>query len=164
MKERSAWEACYNQLTQKTLSAFYREDRNANCVFSPYSVLALLAMMVLSSEGSTQEEVLQALKMPTSEALIQSVSEFASKTQCLTSANAAAVDAELESYMHQDFIQALAQNLAGKCFAADDLPQAINAWVRDQTHGMIPKIVGDSDLLDFALINAVSFDAKWQGR
>lgn len=165
MKERSAWEACYNQLTQQALSAFYREDRNANCVFSPYSVLALLAMMVLSSEGSTREEVLQALKMPTGEALIQSVSEFASildHTQCLISANAAAVDAELENCMHQDFIQAFVQNLAGKCFATDDLPQAINTWVRDQTHGMIPKIVGDSDLLDFALINAVSFDAKWQ--
>jgi serine protease inhibitor len=165
MKEGSAWKACYNQLTRQTLSEFYRKDRNANCVISPYSVLTLLAMMVLSSEGSTREEVLQALKMPTSKALIQSVSEFTSildQTQCLTSANAAAVNAEMESCIHQDFSQQFAQHLSGKLFAAADLPQAINAWVSDRTHGMIPKIVGDSDLLDFALINAVYFDAKWQ--
>jgi serine protease inhibitor len=165
MKEKSVLEACCKQLTQQALSAYYRKDRNANCVFSPYSILTLLAMMAFSSEGETRTEMLQALKMPSEEALIQSVSNWTTaltQSESLTSANAAAVKMEWESCIHRDFIQKFEQQFQGKLFASANLPQAINTWVSDQTHGMIPNIVNDSDLLDFALINAVSFDAKWQ--
>ena len=56
----------------------------------------------------------------------------------------------------QERFNASAANLPG-----EELSEAVNGWVNEETDGMIPKIVGDLSDTDAVLVNALYFRSTW---
>ena len=138
-----------------------------NAVFSPFSLLMLLAIAADATEGKTRDEITQVLcgDMDYEEVkeVLSAIQEQISEDGTLYSANAVIAKEKLRPTIINGYEDNLNRVFGGKLFMVKDLVPAVNSWINEQTNGMIPTVANDSmkDLL-FALINAITFDAEWE--
>ena len=141
-----------------------------NPVVSPLSVYLALGMAALGAGGNTQSEFETLLGLKSGE-LAATCGELAAQLRdtagstALAIANSAWVD---DSAMLLDAYAALIkQTYRAEVFhtdlATEAAMEAINAWVSDNTKGMIPGILDKplSPEAVFALINTLYFKAAW---
>lgn len=144
-----------------------------NVMVSPASVLLALAMTLNGADGETRQAMLQVLTdralsveqvNAASQAWIRSLSSTGKKTT-LSIANSIWFRDSFQPdpqflQTNADFFRAGARKLD---FADDRSTDIINGWVKDQTHGLINKIVEKiSPSTVMFLINTVYFKADWQ--
>ena len=147
-------------------------DPERNGAISPNSIAAVLAMIEAGANGSTKQEILDALHISGPDAARIGVlqRELATRNRDgvkLSSADRAWLDDQLQllaSYterLQRDFDAPIGR------LDLDDTDAAaatINRWVSEQTHGKIKKLV-TPDMLDLSVLvltNAVYLDAKWE--
>jgi serpin B len=143
-----------------------------NTVISPYGAYSLLSLLVNGAVGSTQAEM---FKMLGTDAARLGELNAANKAACkslsandkdlkLSVANAIFVDKGFS--LLPEFTKVATDTYFASTELVDfDSPEtltAINAWVKDKTHGCIPQILdklmkGDS----VVLLNAVYFKGRW---
>lgn len=139
-----------------------------NAVFSPFSLLMLLAIAADATEGKTRDEITQVLcgDMDYEEIkeTLSGIQDLLTKDDSLHSANAVIVREDHKTGIVEGYEGRLAKQFSGQLFSAKDMVSAVNSWVNEQTKGMIPKVADDSmrDDMLFALINAVAFEAEWK--
>lgn len=141
------------------------EDGEKNCVLSPYSILTALAMTENGADGETLRQFEEVLGMPcgTLNAYLQDC--IAQEGGEVAGANSIWLRDEEDLALKEDY-QALMQELFGAeihtaPFDAQTVEQ-VNAWVSAHTKERIPKIVDTLADASTVLINALSFDAKWE--
>ena len=160
--------------------AGYKEQSYA---VSPLSLRAALALAASGATGETKEQLLKAMGFSSQEELeawyqtvlanekafedyfnspeIEDRGDAAYRVVNSAWRNEAAEGDYLEDYLHliqttfgADAFSAPAAGLADK----------INAWVKEQTEGMIPQIVGDGvENMAAVLVNALYLKAGWDG-
>jgi len=154
-----------------TVEAFkraYAEKAGRNCMVSPLSVMLALSMTANGANGETLAEIEKMFGMNMSD-LNESVSAYADslpsagKTK-LNVANSiwyrdrlTVLDGFLD--VNKRYYGAAVQKSAfdGKTLAE------INNWVKDNTDGMIDKIIDEiPNEAVMYLINAIAFDGKWE--
>lgn len=149
----------------------------ANVLVSPLSVLHVLAMLQNGAAGETLAQIEQASGMDTN-ALNAYLNAYARR---LAGADPYGSGIELDPLelsladsiwmksddlsVQEDYLDTCANTLAAQAFEApfdDTTLRDINAWVEQNTHGMIDKIVDqlspDSRLF---LISALAFEGSW---
>lgn len=157
----------YYETLRILLNKLTDEKGERNTVFSPFSLMMLLAIAADATEGKTKEEITQVLcgKMDYDEfkEVIFAVQNELTKDESLHLANAVLVQEALQSTVTSGYADKLARQFDGELFAAQDMISAVNTWVNDKTNGMISNVANDSmkNML-FALVNAVSFEAEWE--
>ncbi len=135
---------------------------------SPLSVLTALALVQNGAEGETLaqlERVLGGLDRDTLNAYMRSYCDFLTDSDELKIANSVWTDSSVEA--KQAFLQKAVDSYSAQLFSAPlsstKTVNSINAWVKKNTDGMIPKIIEKADRSTvMMLINAVAFDAKWE--
>jgi len=145
------------------------ENGEANAVISPLSVYYALNMVALGAEGNTLAEFLQVLF---ADPLYQAA-ELARITQLLTGTSGnTTVNIAGSVWLHhlytidEDFNTAMIRYFGAPAHSRDFLDHAtvaeVNAWVYQNTEGLIPEIIEGFDPLDvMLLVNALYFKAKW---
>jgi len=154
-----AWaETPGNRLGFETLREL--SDGTKNQIVSPLSLACAMAMAAKGAQGETQRELLDALDAEDADeaALLLTASAAAGLRQ----ANAAFLPGEMVP--REEYVSALEEQFGAEWFSAEESSSAdINSWVKEQTDGMIPEIVGElAPETQLALINAIAMDAKWQ--
>ena len=132
-----------------------------NCVLSPVSAAYALAMAAEGARGETREELLGALGVDDPEA-VGALAE-ALEAAGLKLANAAFATGG--AAISEDYAAALADAFGAEWFdVGDDLAGRINAWVAEQTGGLIERLLDEppADDVALALVNAAAMEAKWQ--
>lgn len=153
--------------------ASVKESRNENVLISPLSVQLALAMTANGANGQTREEMEALLGGGISledlnEYLHTYVNSLSSEEKYkLHIANSIWFrDDENRLHVEQDFLQRNADYYGAQIYKAAFDTQTlrdINTWVKQNTDGMIHKILDDIDRDDVMyLINAIAFDAQWQ--
>lgn len=147
--------------------------RNENVIISPVSALTALAMTANGADGDTREQMLEVLSPNQS---IDSLNDNIEKwTGCLVSTEDASVKIANSIWFDENaggmmvnefFLQQNARYYHADIFKAsfqDSTLDVINQWAADKTDGMISRILEQipSDTQMY-LLNAVSFDAKWE--
>ena len=171
----------YNELMVKCLKYFNTSDTE-NIVFSPYSILIILTLMMGQTAGATRQEIMDALGSDkTYERFFKMVHEM--YRQCseeqsvadengenkgggtVTAANALFVRKDIRDSLNPEYLKKTGswQSLYTELFCSDSHVSDINAWVKEKTKGMITEIADDSisEVL-FSLVNAVAFEAEWE--
>jgi serpin B len=171
----------YNELMVKCLKYFNTSDTE-NIVFSPYSILIILTLMMGQTAGATRQEIIDALGSDkTYERFFKMVHEM--YRQCseeqsvaddngehkgggsVTAANALFVRKDIRDSLNPEYLKKTGswQSLYTELFCSDSHVSDINAWVKEKTKGMITEIADDSisEVL-FSLVNAVAFEAEWE--
>lgn len=156
----------YSVITQKLLSQF-ADDTSNNVVFSPFSVIILLAILADATGGETCEEIAKALGCEKdSDEIIDWISQIQEKLMnngALVSSNAVCINDEIKDKIVSGYEKHLKELFGGRLFATKDMISAVNEWVNKNTKGMIPQIVDESMSSMLAcLMNAIAFDAQWK--
>ena len=155
------------------LELLKRTEPGENVLISPYSVMEALAMTANGAKGQTLKEMEDTLggisldklnEYLYTQRLDQPDNE---KCKLLTANSIWARDDENRIKVNKDFLQTTSDYYASEYYLADfDDPKtvdAINGWVSQHTDKMINKIMDtmNPDAV-MELINAVTFDAKWE--
>ena len=156
-------------LFQSTVTA----NKDENLLISPLSIQLALAMTANGANGQTRDEMEALLGGGISledlnEYLHTYVNSLPSEEKYkLHIANSIWFrDDENRLHVEQDFLQRNADYYCAQIYKAAFDTQTlrdINTWVKQNTDGMIHKILDDIDRDDVMyLINAIAFDAQWQ--
>lgn len=158
-----------------------------NFTVSPLSFKAALAMAVLGAEGETQTQLLNALGYQNVDQLRAwyatvlegvddfdaffdnlDVSEFSGSSREERTAAYRVVNSVWSNKdLPGDFRPAFLDDIRKTCHAeagsapAAELADAVNAWVKEQTNGLIPAILKDASNYSAILVNALYLKSGW---
>ena len=152
-----------------------RLDLDENTLISPYSITEALAMTANGAKGQTLKEMEDTMGGISIDKLneylyTQRISQPNEEKCKLFTANSIwARDDEKRIKVNKDFLKTDMDYYDAEFYVADDddpkTVDAINGWVRRHTDNMIDKVI-DSETMNtdavMDLINAVTFDAKWE--
>ena len=155
------------------LEMLQRSDLEKNTLISPYSVMEALAMTANGAKGQTLKEMEEAMggisigKL--NEYLYSQRTGQPDEEDCklLTANSIWARNDEERIKVNKDFLQTDMDYYDAEFYLADfddnKTVDAVNGWVSKHTDKMIEKIIDRiSESAVAMLINAVTFDAKWQ--
>ncbi len=146
------------------------EESGKSTLVSPFSVLCALSMTANGADGETLSQMEQTLGMPVSE-LNEYIHAYTNsltngKKRKLSTANSIWFRDSQSFTPNRDFLQTNADYYGADIYKKNfdnTTRDDINAWVKDNTDGMIDKIVDEiPDEAIMYLINAIAFDAEWQ--
>lgn len=146
------------------------EENGKSTLVSPFSVLCALSMTANGADGETLSQMEETLGMSVSElneylhAYVNSLPQ--GKKRKLSAANSIWFKDDPGFIPNRGFLQTNADYYGANIYKSDFDDAAlddINAWVNDNTDGMIDKIIDeiDPDTVMY-LINALAFDAEWE--
>ena len=143
-----------------------------NCLVSPLSAQLALALTANGAAGETQEQMLQVLAGGAS---MDDLNTFLSTYVAnLPDTAAASFNSANSIWYNQDsrltieptFLRANATYYDADAYSApfdSGTLKTINNWVKNNTGGMIPRMLDDLDpSIVMLLLNALIFDAQWQ--
>lgn len=159
--------------TMKLLQKVISEGEGENVLISPLSIQLALAMTANGAEGQTKKEMEALLggdvSLETLNAYLHTYAKnLPSEENCkVKTANSIWFrDNEAEFSPNQAFLQTNADYYNAQIYKApfnEQTLQDINTWVDTYTDGMIDKILEEIDgNTVMYLINALTFDAKWE--
>lgn len=173
VSEKSADEAFVSAYNDFAFELFKAADEEENSLVSPFSVMAVLAMIANGADGETKEEMEQVLGggIP-----LETLNEYLSTyikalpsgdDYTLKLANSIWYRDDIVN-VKNDFLQTNADYYGAGIFKIpfdNSAIDSINGWVSDNTDGMIDKMVERIDPNTFMfLLNAMTFDANWQSK
>lgn len=160
----------YGDFAVESFKNFTENDENA--MISPVSVMLALALTANGAEGKTLEEMKKVLAEGIdTESLneyLYSVSEYLTEGESsMRIANSVWFrDEENLIQVKEDFLQTAADYYGAQIFKEPFDQQTvddINGWVKENTGGMIDKILDEIDIDTIMyLINAITFEAEWE--
>ncbi|XP_005526514.2 PREDICTED: leukocyte elastase inhibitor isoform X1 [Pseudopodoces humilis] len=156
------------------LRRFSEANPTGNVFFSPVSISAALAMVLLGARGNTEAQVLKTLHLDKVEDVH---SRFQALTMDINRSNApyllrlaSRLFGEKSYSFLPDFLTNT-QKLYGADLATVDFLQAcdkarkeINQWVEEKTEGKIPDLLSEGSvdsITKLVLVNAIYFKANW---
>ena len=142
----------------------------SNTLISPLSVICALAMTVNGAAGETKEQLEEVIGMSAEELnsyLFSYISSLPSSAKGkLSVANSIWLKNDVGFSVNDSFLQTNADYYGADIFKSSfdsKTLDEINNWVKKETDGTIPKILDRiSNSAIMYLINALSFEAKWQ--
>lgn len=156
----------YSEITQKLLGRL-AADSDKNVVFSPLSVIVLLAILADATSDLTKEEIVEALGCKgDAEGFIRWLSKIQKELMegnFLKSSNAVCINNKIKEDTAPGYEEHLKEIFDGKLFTSANMVNDVNRWVNEKTQGMISKITDVSiKHLLACFLNAVAFNAKWE--
>ena len=156
----------YNRLTNEFFQEFLEKHEGENIVFSPFSILSLLALGANSTSGATRDEILKAvsegLGIEDLNALVAELQGVLTEGKGFNSSSAAIARASLKNTIKPGYEEKINEILGASLISSENIVDDVNAWVSEKTDGMIKEIADDSMANMLAsLINAVIFDSPW---
>ncbi len=169
LKSDEKFTAAYAEFAKKLYMKSASSDRNT--LVSPLSVMTALSMTANGADGETlsqMENVLGGIKLEKlNEYLLGYYNGLYSADNCkLSIANSVWLRDGVK--VKNPFLQDCADYYSAQIYRepfSDITKDKINLWVKDNTDGMIKKIIDDIDRdTVMYLINAIAFDAKWANK
>ena len=157
-------------VTDFAIRLFKETNENGeNTLISPLSVLCALAMTANGAEGETLTQMESVLGMSVEElnlylyTYVNSLPE--GEKYKLSLANSIWFTDDARFNVSRDFLQANADYYGADVYKAPFNKQTmrdINNWVKNETDGMIPKVLDEiPEEAIMYLINALAFEAEW---
>ncbi len=163
--------ASANEFALDLFKALNQGREEKNTLVSPYSAMQVLAMVANGADGTTRQEIVDALRMGDNVDEINSYIEHlrsglakADPNSKLLSANSIWLNKGYEAL--EKFRQNCATYYGASCksidFSSSKATDAINKWVSDGTKGMIPSMFSSLDpRAKLYALNATYFHGMW---
>ena len=148
-----------------------------NFTVSPLSFKAALTMAALGAEGETRTQILKALGFQNLEELrawyatVLAGQDYFERyfgeeggTSAYRVVNSVWSNQDLPGKFRQSFLDEIAKTCRASADSAKaaELADAVNAWVKEQTNGLIPSILNDASDVSALLVNALYLKCCWQ--
>jgi len=146
-----------------------------NLAIAPSSIATVLGMVAAGAKGATEQQLVDSLRVPLPAAQLHAAIGGLVRTLAQRSTAGVTLSEVDQTWVQQklrlvpDFTSTLTRDYAAPLASIDFAnPQhaadTINAWVSDQTHGKITKLISPEqlDAAQLVLTDAVYLDAKWE--
>lgn len=183
-----AFSAFDNQLVEYLKQAGRADE---NFTVSPLSFKAALAMAALGAEGETKDQLLTALGfqsltelrawyatvlsgVDSFDAYFDNMEKYAGefpgfsgsgeRTAAYRVVNSVWSNKDLPGEFRQTFLDDILKTCDAEAYSAKaaELAAAVNAWVKEKTNGLIPRIVNDAPDTSAILVNALYLKSGWE--
>ena len=148
-----------NALSDFDLALLKSHNEEENKIYSPISIKYALKMLSDGAKGDTKAEI--------DKVLGNYVANSYKNSKNRSFANALFVRNSKKDTILDSYIDGLKTNYSASV-VYDDFANAtnINKWISDNTLGIIKDMLEDGDVanVDFALVNALAIDMKWNYR
>ena len=156
----------YNRLSRLLLENLYNDKKDQNIVFSPFSILMILAIVSDATAGRTRDEIAGVLSSDMSYedviCTLREISKIFTANKAFISSNAVCVNNTIASSIVPAYANHLREQFGGKLFSSADIVSDVNSWVKKHTFGMIDTIADDSMRNSLVcMMNASAFLGKW---
>ena len=156
----------YNAFSRQLLESFYASGKDQNVVFSPFSILMMLAIASDATAGNTRNQIAHVLSdnMGFDDVIstLKEIQAAFTEHAALISANAVCINNNVEKSILPTFSDHIKEQFGGEIFSSADIVKDVNKWVKKHTRGMIDKIADDSMQNMLAcLVNATAFEGRW---
>ena len=137
-------------------------------MISPFSIYVALSMLADGADGDTLAQLDELLGLTAEErnAYLAGWLQDLEDNTSFTNADSVWINEKLRSNVPKDFLDICAQYYKSAVFSTpmdDSTVEDVNAWVKAKTRNMIDKLIDKiSPLTATILMNAISFDAKWE--
>lgn len=150
----SPYEITSNNLEAFDLYFLQLENKETNKAYSPLSIKYALEMLAEGANGKTKEQITNIL------------GEYEAKkytnSNNMSFANALFVKSSYKNSIKNSYINTLNNTYnAEVLFDSFETPDALNAWLKQKTFGLINNLFDDISELDFILVNALAIDMEW---
>ncbi|WP_437989673.1 serpin family protein [Sorangium sp. So ce145] len=156
-------------------------SENGNLVYSPYSISTALAMTYAGARTTTEQAMAATMRFELPQERLHPAFNYVDlelRKRAEGSSNvegggfrlhtANAIWSQIDLGLEQPFLKVLGENYGARVRLADfsvpdEAESLINAWVKDQTEGMIPQLLNKNVTPETLLVltNAIYFDAAW---
>ena len=172
IKSISQFVESLNKFGIETLQLTNPEDDTQNTVFSPYSAFVCVAMSTSLFTNQTRAEILKSLRINLNESQIEAILGYLHEliykenTDKVSTSNKIWVN-QILNFDPETFTpnQKILQIPIEKVTFPQPACDKINEEVNRATKGMIPKLVGPSDVGQdsaIVLVNAIYFKSEWE--
>ena len=156
----------YGAFTGEILAKYARQNPGDSLILSPFSILTLLGIAASSVTGAARDEILAAvapgMTLERLQGVLTALSRVFGGGGTLIAANAVCVQETLRDSIADGYEAMLREVFGGRLFASADIVADVNAWVAENTRGMIDRIADDSMRgMPACLMNAAAFEAEW---
>lgn len=156
----------YDQFTDNLLAHYLAGNPEGNVVFSPFSILMLMAIAADATAGGTQSEITRAFPFALSHddtiRLMGKIQSTLTESPALSSANAVCVQDRLKASINRTYARHLRTTFSGELFSSPHIVSDVNKWVKRHTGGLIDRIADESMKEKLAvLMNAIAYASKW---
>lgn len=135
-----------------------------NLVFSPYSLFANLSLLTCGAQGITQEELMEALHLPTTRQAIYRLFDPKLPLVTTTALFTHHDTALLPAFLHEAQAHFGASVLPIDFYHPTEALTEMNGWIQEKTGGKIAALIHENDLdahTRLVMANAVYFEEKW---
>ena len=157
---------------QKSVAEILGESGGENRVYSPLNVYMALAMLAEITDGNTRKQILELLGSEDIKALRTQANAVWNANYnddgATTSILASSVWLNEDIAFNDKMLKTLAENYYASSYqgkmGSSELNQALQAWLNQQTGGLLEKYVSDIELKPttvIALATTIYFQAKW---
>lgn len=156
-------------LADVSLELLKENWKGENLLVSPLSALCALGLTANGAKGETLEQMETVLGLPAERlnaALAAWTAELPKEKDCRVDlANSLWVRNDGSFQANEDFLKTAVSWYGAEVFASpfdSAAVQEINGWVEENTHGMIPEILGElRGETAMLLVNALALEAEW---
>lgn len=150
-----------NAINSTLFDRFSKDMKNS--VFSPYSIFAVISLLLLGADGQSKLEIQRFLRTKTiPKQQMKTLVNLLHRSGNLKVANGVFASVPLKQQFIDDAKEFYKSLVKGTTFPEPGLKQ-INDFCKKMTKGMIPKILESlSPLTILVLINCVYFKGEWQ--
>ena len=169
----SDYNKTFGEFTAKTTSKLFKGDKKNMC-YSPVSLFATLTLVAESTEGDTQQEVLNVLGVSSIQELENNYGKMLDDIEKLIGNGEKASKINLcnSMWIKEEFLTNNSKNIIKDCeekldceiFVSKSLvADEINDWVSERTNNLVKEIVSEDEVTDMklALINTLYFKSSW---
>ena len=157
----------YNEINKDVLLDITAKNRGENVLISPLSTILILAMAAEATAGETRDEITDYLlssgKYDELKSVLRELQEIMTKDGSTTISNAVIVKNSISNTINGEYTDVLRKYFGGRLFSSSNMVSDVNAWVKENTKGMIDRIA-DNSMKDMALamLSALTFEAEWE--
>lgn len=139
-----------------------------NVLISPDSIFYTMMMVASGAEGNTLDQMIETMvpgSDPAEALLYASDRMYEQSDDTLGIANSVWLNNQTADYVYEDYVSYVKEHFEAEVesIGFNDAGVAkINTWVKQETEGMIDKMIDSlspSDLM--VLVNTITFDARW---
>lgn len=156
----------YNKFTTSLLKTCINDEKNENVVFSPFSILMMLAITAEATSGETKKEITQVLGSDLSDNelrdLYSNTLAIVTRSNAFSSANAVCINQVFSNTIDLKYADQIKRYYGGEVFSSENMASEINRWVRKKTNGLIDSVADRSiEKAMVCFMNATAFEEKW---
>ena len=160
-----------NNVLSMKMATYYQYKLQNSFICSSFSLLAIIALFYIGTNGETRQEITDKLGLTNSDKVYEGlyqIMNLLNKSETVSINCALIINSNLKKHVKKEYINKV-KKLGVVDFFDNTKPQVIvnkiNKWIENNTKGLIKNVLDTkviNRLTEFILVNTIYFKSNWK--